>query len=77
MNGKRQYFKLNEEDILGIVLDYLNTKVDFATFNSRIAFVENEDNESRIIATYGELEDELINEIDFKALDKTLTFNNA
>ena len=55
MNAKRQYFKLNEDDILGIVSDYLSTQVDFETFKSRLAFVENEDNEYRIIAAYGEL----------------------
>lgn len=75
MNAKRQYFKLNEDDILGIVSDYLSTQVDFETFKSRLAFVENEDNEYRIIAAYGELEDESIDEIDFEVLDKTLKFN--
>lgn len=77
MNAKRQYFKLNEDDILGIVSDYLSTQVDFETFKSRLAFVENEDNEYRIIAAYGELEDESIDEIDFEVLDKTLKFNGA
>ena len=76
MNAKRQYFKLNEDDILGIVSDYLSTQVDFNTFNSRVSFVENEDNEYRIIAAYGELEDESIDEIDFEVLDKTLKFNS-
>ena len=67
MNAKHQYFKLNEDDILGIVSDYLSTQVDFDTFNSRLAFVENEDNEYRIIAAYVELEDESIDEIDLKS----------
>ncbi|MFJ8264278.1 hypothetical protein ACIQ4I_20440 [Rummeliibacillus sp. NPDC094406] len=75
MNPKHQYFKLSEDDILGIISDYLSEQVNFGTFNSRIEFVENENNEYRIIAAYGEIDDESIDEIDFKVLDETLQFN--
>ena len=54
--------------------NYLSTQVDFDTFNSRLSFVEKEENEYRIIAAYSELEDESIDEIDFVVLDKTLKF---
>ena len=75
LNPKHQYFKLSEDDILGIVYDHLSQQVKFGTFNSRISFVENENNEYRIIAAFGELEDESIGKIDFQELDKTLQFN--
>ena len=75
MNPKHQYFKLSEDDILGIISDYLSEQVKFETYNSRLAFVENENNEYRIIAAYCELEDESIDEVDFEVLDKTLQFN--
>ncbi len=75
MNPKHQYFKLNEDDILSIISDYLNKQVKFETYNSRLAFVENENNEYRILAAYGELEDKSIDEIDFEVLDKILPFN--
>ena len=75
MNAKHQYFKLTEDDILGIVSDYLSEQVTFQTFHSRLEFIENEENEIRIIAAYGEFDDESINEIDFEALDKILPFN--
>ena len=75
MNKKHQYYKLSEDDILGIVSNYLSEQMNFGTFNSRITFVENENNEYRIIAAFGELEDESIDGIDFQELDKTLQFN--
>lgn len=75
MIAKRQYFKLSEDDILGIVSDYLSTQVDFGTFNSKISFIENEERQYRMIAVYGELEDDEIDTVDFEKLDKELDFN--
>lgn len=72
---KRQYFKLNEDDILGIVSDYLSTQVAFETFDSKLQFIENEQGDYRIIAAYGELEDEGIASLDFEKLDEELDFN--
>lgn len=75
MAAKRQYFKLSEDDVLGIVSDYLSTQVDFDTFNSKISFIDNEEQQYRMIAVYGELEDDEIDTVDFEKLDKELDFN--
>lgn len=72
---KHHYFKLNADDILEIVCHHLADQEELGTYNSKLTFIDEGNDELRIVAAFGELEDESITELDLFKLDKEIDYN--
>ncbi|KOO51633.1 hypothetical protein [Viridibacillus arvi] len=72
---KHHYFKLNEDDILEIVCHHLADQEELGTYNSKLTFIDEGNDDLRIVAAFGELEDESITELDLFKLDKEIDYN--
>lgn len=72
---KHNYFKLNEDDILSIVKDYLLTQLDYNQSQGNLALVQSENNEIHLIAAFGEVSDNSIQNLDLKNLANTISLN--
>ena len=73
MEKKRHYFKLNEDDILNIVNDYINSTMEDSTCQTRLQFLSDEGH--TIIAVTGELDDIALANLDLKEYAKTVEYN--
>lgn len=76
MKKKSQaYFKLSADDVLSIVNDYLAEKISWGTYNSKLSFILDDDKDIRVIAAYGDINDQGIDTINLEKLDKEIDFN--
>ena len=66
------YFKLSADDILSIVNDYLEEKISWGTYNSKLTFIIDEDKDIRVVAAYGDINDQSIDAINLEKLDKKI-----
>ncbi len=70
-----QYFKLNRDDILSIVKDYLANEVTFKDgHTSTLNFMGNNEG-IRIVAVFGDIDSTNIEQIDLEEIDKKIEFN--
>lgn len=74
---KRQYFKYNQDDILEILTEHLAETNGFDTFSSRATLIVDDDDNVRLVAAIGELDDEKIRNINLNELDETLEYNGT
>ncbi|MER2119519.1 MAG: hypothetical protein ABS935_04580 [Solibacillus sp.] len=72
---KHNYFKLNEDDIISILKDYLLTQLDYNQSQGNLALVQSENNEIQLIAAFGEASDDSIHKLDLKNLASTIPLN--
>ncbi len=76
MKKKSQaYFKLSADDVLSIVNDYLEEKISWGAYNSKLSFILDDDKDIRVIAAYGDMNDQSIDTINLEELDKEIDFN--
>ena len=72
---KHNYFKLNEDDILSIVKEYLLTQLVYNQSQGNLALVQSENNEIHLVAAFGEVNDDSIQNLDLKNLASTISLN--
>ena len=72
---KHNYFKLNEDDILSIVKEYLFIQLNYNQSQGNMALVQSENNEIHIVAAFGEVNDDSIQNLDLKNLASTISLN--
>lgn len=72
---KHNYFKLSDDDILSIVKEYLLTQLDYNQSQGNMALVQSENNEIHIVAAFGEVNDDSIQNLDLKNLASTISLN--
>jgi hypothetical protein len=72
---KQKIFKYNQDDILEILTEYLAEENGFNTFQSNAMSVGNVDEDLRLIAVIGDLEDDDISKLDLDEIDKSMDYN--
>lgn len=73
MNPK--YFKLNEDDILSIVKDYLLEQMEFETSQGHLNLVITPEGDINLLAAFSNLEDDSIQQIDLQEVGNQIDYN--
>lgn len=73
MNHK--YFKLNEDDILSIVKDYLIEQTEVETTQVNLKLVITPESDINLVAAVGKLEDDSIEQVDLQEIGKQINYN--
>lgn len=74
-NFNHIYFKLNEEDILHIVKGYLLTQFDLEQSSGTLDFVQSENDDIQVVAAFGEISDDSIQDLNLQALANSINLN--
>lgn len=72
--GKRNYIKLDSDDIMEILLEYYQERFEFSE-NAKGIFLGEPNSELRFIAVFGETNDEEIQSIDLEKVDQEIEYN--
>ena len=72
---KNRYFKLNEDDILHIVKDYLLTQLDWEQSLGTLDFVHSENGDIQVVAAFGGIADDSIQALNLQAIAHKINFN--
>ncbi|MFF5996085.1 hypothetical protein AAGS61_15235 [Lysinibacillus sp. KU-BSD001] len=72
---KHSYFKLNEEDILHIVKDFLLQQLNSEQSQGNLALVQASKDELHLVAAFSNIEDDSIQQLDLQSLGKTIDYN--
>lgn len=72
---KHNYFKLNEDDILHIVKDYLLSQLDLEQSQGNLGIVQAGDGAIHVVAAFGEVDDDSVEELDLPSLANEIALN--
>jgi len=72
---KYKYFKLNEDDILSIVKDYLLTQLDLEQSQGKLGIVQANNGVIHVVAAFGEADNDSIQNLDLKVLANEIELN--
>ena len=72
--GKINYIKLDADDIMEILLEYYQEKLEGSELAKGI-FLGSADNELRFVAAFGGNEDSEIHEVDLEKIDSQMDYN--
>lgn len=74
---KRKIFKLNEDDILDIVTEYLAGEYSYDTYQSMALITGDPGENLRVVAVIGDFDDEEMNQLDLEKLDQKIDYNGT
>lgn len=72
---KHNYFRLNEDDILHIVKNYLFSHLDLETSQGNLGIVQADDGTIHLVAAFGEADDDYIQKLELQSLANEVALN--
>lgn len=75
--SKVKLHKLNQDDLLEILTEFLAEGDGYGTFSSRAIIIGTPDVDLRAIVAVGDLGDENIKDISLEEIDRTMDFNGS
>jgi hypothetical protein len=75
MKDDVQFYKLNEEDILDIINDYLSQKSNYKTLQSKLLLLGTPNKDLRVLAAITPCMNEQIDNLDLAEIDENIDYN--
>lgn len=75
--SKIELYKLNQDDILEILTEYLAQLNGLDTFSSKAIIIGTPNKDLRVITAVGELEEENLYSLDLEEVDRKIDFNGS